>query len=68
MTRFYQRTATGIGRAVEIEHIEGGVVASVAMMDETRTIQCRLDADALESVANGLQIAARRLREAGNNG
>ena len=64
MIRFCQKTAAGPGRAVEVEQQTGKNLATVWIMDETRTMQVRMDADALESAAQGFLIAARRIREA----
>ena len=64
MCRFHQRNAAGTGRAVEVEQQTGKEFATVSLMDETRTMQVRMEADALEASAQAMMIAARRIREA----
>lgn len=65
MSRFHQKTAAGIGRAVEVEQPTGKRFAYVSLINEKQMIEVRMEADALESVAQGLLIAARRIREYG---
>jgi hypothetical protein len=68
MARYYVLTSTQTGCGLEVEHNTGDRFASVSVYAGDKSSQTRMEADALESVANALQIAARRLREAGNNG
>lgn len=69
MLRFYQLTTTqSASYGVGVEHNTGDAFAAVSVYAGSQYTEARMGADALESVANALQIAARRLREAGNNG
>jgi len=66
--RFYQLTSTQTGCSISVEQNPGDAFASVSVYVGSQTTQTRIEADAIESVAHALQIAARRLRDAGNNG
>jgi len=66
--RFYQLTSTQIGCSIGVEQNPGDAFASISVYVGSQTTQTRIEADALESVTNALQIAARRLRDAGYNG